>query len=71
MAIGAQLRLEGGIGGGHGRSRRELRDSDVVGMSVPAVRRERHNDVRTHTPQVASDTSDGFGGRRLIELVSG
>ena len=62
-------RTERGIGRSDDGRGRELRDRDVIRMSVRAVRSERHDDVRTNSPQVRGDACDHLARRSALSRL--
>jgi hypothetical protein len=55
-------------GGRHHRRGRELRDGDVIRMSVGAVRAERHDDLGAMPPQLADDAQGRLPRIGRVEL---
>src|SRR5437763_10235051 len=58
-----------GIGGGDNRRGRELRDRDVIWMSVSAVGPERDDDVGTNPPQLHGDVRNRHAWVRPVEML--
>ena len=58
-----------GVGRSDDRRRGELRDRDVIGMSVGAVRSERHDDVGLDPPQVSDNGRDRLARVRAVEML--
>ena len=55
------------IAGTHDSGRRELRDGDVVGVAVSAIRAKRDDHVGPNTPDVLDNCRNGSPGVNLVD----
>ena len=58
-----------GVRRGDDGRRGELRDRDVIRMSVRAVWSERHDDIGTNPPQVPDNARDSLTWVRPVEML--